>query len=164
MRLCLRLLCALGVLITLGVTDNAHADKTTFGYLERVMVYPGPIKIEAKLDTGADNTSIHATNIKIGTKGGKQSVSFDVVTKTNVVQHFEKPVVRIARIKQHSGKPQERPVVSFEICLGSIKRSVDVSLVDRSRFEYHLLIGRSFLAGHALVVSGSAFTTEPACR
>ncbi len=154
---------ALGVLITLGIADNAHADKTTFGYLERVVIYPGSILMEAKLDTGADNTSIHATNIKLGTRGGKQWVSFDVVSKANVTQHFEKPVVRIARIKHRSGPPQERPVVSFEICLGSLKRPVDVNLVNRDRFEYHILVGRSFLAGHVLVDSGVEFTTEPAC-
>lgn len=160
----LRLLLVFGVIITLGVTEMAVADTPTFGYLERVMIYPGPTAIEAKLDTGADNSSIHATNIKLGLRGGKQWVSFDVVTKANVMQHFEKPVIRIARIKQRSGPPQERPVVSFEICLGSIKRSVEINLVNRDRFEYRLLIGRSFLAGYVLVDSGAEFTTEPVCR
>lgn len=160
----LRLLFALGALIILGIADNAVADTPTFGYLERVTIYPGPISIEAKLDTGADNSSIHATNIKLGLQGGKQWVSFDVATKANVIQHFDKSVIRIARIKQRSGPPQERPVVSFEICLGSIKRSVEINLVNRDRFDYRLLIGRSFLAGYALVDSGAEFTTEPSCR
>lgn len=159
----LRLLLVFGALITLGVAEITVADTPTFGYLERAMIYPGPIAIKAKLDTGADNSSIHATNIKLGLQDGKQWVSFDVVTKTNVIQHFEKPVIRIARIKQRTGPPQERPVVSLEICLGSIKRSVDVNLENRERFEYRLLVGRSFLAGHALVDSGAEFTTEPAC-
>ncbi len=160
----LRLLLAFGVLIALGIADNAAAETPTFGYLERVTIYPGPISIEAKLDTGADNSAIHATNIKLGLRDGKQWVSFEVVTKANAIRRFEKPVVRIARIKQRSGPPQERPVVLFEICLGALKRAVNVSLVDREHFDYRLLIGRSFLAGHALVDSGAEFTTEPNCR
>jgi hypothetical protein len=159
----LRVLLALGVVIALGIADHAVAETPTFGYLERVMIYPGPVTMAAKLDTGADNSAIHATNIKVGLRDGKQWVSFDVVTKDNIIQHFEKPVVRIARIKQLSGPAQERPVVMFEICLGAIKRSVNVSLVNRDGFDHRLLIGRSFLAGHALVDSGAAFTTEPQC-
>ena len=157
----LRLLLALTLL---SIADNAIADTPTFGYLERVMIYPGPFAMEAKLDTGADNSSIHATNIKLGLRGGKQWVSFDLVAKANVIGHFEKPVVRIARIKQLSGPAQARPVVLFEMCLGALKRSVNVSLVNRNGFDHRLLIGRSFLAGYALVDSGAKFTTEPDCQ
>lgn len=164
MRIRLRSLLVFCAFISPGFATDAFSDMATFGYLERVMVYPGPISIEAKLDTGADNSSIHATNIKLELRKGKQWASFDVITKASVIQHFEKPVVRIARIKQRSGPPQERPVVSFEICLGSLKRSVDVNLVNRDRFDYRLLVGRSFLAGHVLVDSGAEFTTEPSCR
>ena len=100
MRVRLKFLLTLVVLIVLGIADNAVAETPTFGYLERVMIYPGPVAMEAKLDTGADNSAIHATNIKLGLRDGKQWVSFNVVTKADVIRSFEKPVVRIARIKQ----------------------------------------------------------------
>lgn len=164
MRVRLKLLLTLVVLIVLGIADNAVAEPPTFGYLERVMIYPGPVAMEAKLDTGADNSAIHATNIKLSLRDGKQWVSFDVVTNANVIRHFEKPVVRIARIKQLSGPAQARPVVLFEMCLGAVKRSVNVNLVNRDGFDHRLLIGRSFLAGHALLDSGAEFTTEPTCQ
>ncbi len=160
----LRLLLILVVLMVFGIADNAVAETPTFGYLERVMIYPGPVAMEAKLDTGADNSAIHATNIKLGLRDGKQWVSFDVVTKSNVIGHFEKPVVRIARIKQLSGPAQARPLVLFEMCLGALKRSVNISLVNRNGFDHRLLIGWSFLAGYALVDSGAKFTTEPDCQ
>lgn len=154
----------LGGLIAFVVCGPAVAGQKPFGYLENVLVYPGTIPMTAKLDTGADNTAIHAINIVHKKRDGKPWVSFDVVTKTGETRHFEKPVVRTAKIKRRAGQAEQRPVVQFEICLGAQKRATNVSLVDRGHFDYYLLIGRSFMAGYALVDSAAKFTTEPNCR
>ncbi len=120
--------------------------------------------MQAKLDTGADNSAIHAVNIVREVRNGLDWVVFDVVTKAGVTKRFERPVVRDAQIKRPSSPPQERPVIMLEICLGTIKRKVEVGLVDRGDFDFKILIGRSFLKSHALVDSGTKFSTEPNCH
>ena len=119
--------------------------------------------MEAKLDTGADNSAIHALNITQKRRNGENWVSFDVITKTGRLQRFEKPVVRIAHIKRRSGPAEKRPVVMLTICLGTIKRDVEVGLVNREHFNFRFLVGRSFLKGFAVVDSAKEFSTLPDC-
>jgi hypothetical protein len=44
-----------------------------------------------------------------------------------------------------------RPRVTLELELGGVAKRVRVSLRDRSRMDYKLLVGRDFLAGDFLV-------------
>ena len=50
------------------------------------------------------------------------------------------------------------------ICLGSHYMETDVNLVDRSNFDYQMLIGRNFLAGNVLIDPASTYVAEPACQ
>src|SRR3546814_6895345 len=63
-------------------------------------------------------------------------------------------VARISKIKtrseededdDESAAPSKRPVVELEMCLGDVKRTVEVNLTDRSSFNYPLLIGAKAL-------------------
>ena len=49
------------------------------------------------------------------------------------------------------------------VCLGSVQRTVEVNVVDRSGFDYPVLIGRSFLAGIFVVDPGERFLLTPDC-
>lgn len=70
---------------------------------------------------------------------------------------------RIARIRRHGGRVEERDVVMLGVCLGSVQRTVEVNVVDRSGFDYPVLIGRSFLAGIFVVDPGERFLLTPDC-
>ena len=50
------------------------------------------------------------------------------------------------------------------ICLGTIYKEVEVNLVDRSHFNYQLLIGRNFLIDSFLVDPSLTFSTKPKCK
>ena len=77
---------------------------------------------------------------------------------------FEAKVVRMATIKQHDAQSLIRPVIQLGICLGSVYKEVEVNLEDRSKFNYQLLIGRSFLKKSFLVDSSATFTLQPSCQ
>ena len=55
-------------------------------------------------------------------------------------------------------------MVKLGICLGTIYREEEVTLVDRSGFNYQLLIGRNFTRDDFLVDPGKTFTTSPSCK
>ncbi|MGD2031892.1 MAG: ATP-dependent zinc protease [Gammaproteobacteria bacterium] len=140
-------------------------DKEILGWIETALVTSERIKVKAKLDTGAKTTSLHAINIKRFKRDGRRMVRFTIEDpETGELLEMERPLVRSVRIKESIGdEHSRRPVVELWLCVGSIGREVEVNLVDRSRFIYPLLIGRSAMAGLIVVDSEETFTLPPDC-
>ncbi|TKF07295.1 ATP-dependent zinc protease [Vibrio kanaloae] len=121
------------------------------GHIEVVEV--NGMKFPAKLDTGADVSSMNAVNIKRFKKDGQDMVSFTYQNNQGDKQDFTKPVIDVMRIKAKKGeKVNIRPVVEMKVRLGDLEKEVRVNLQDRSRFEYSMILGKNFLK-HGVVVS-----------
>ena len=144
--------------------DGGAQVSLTAGWLERVTLYPQKISFIAKLDTGARHTSLNASDVELFERDGSPWVRFSVTGKKGRSAIFEKPVVRMAQIKLRTEALQSRPVVQMDICLGRFRRTVEVNLVDRSFFNYQMLIGRSFLKTGIAVDASVKFVTQPACE
>lgn len=146
---------AILAIAALGV-DRAPAStegaKQIAGWIEEAQL-PLQLVLEAKMDTGADTTSLDIIRMRRYRRDGKSWVRFwvDDPRDDNRRIRFERRVLRYSRIKRHSGDRDSRPVVGIDICLGTVTRRVEVNLVDRSEFEYPLLIGRNFMAGEIVV-------------
>lgn len=137
--------------------------KQVVGWVEKVKVYPGGVTVKAKLDTGAKTSSLDCACITPFKRDGKQWLSFSIKNHRGDIVRLEKPVTRIARIKRHFGKEQVRYVVRLGICLGSVYREADVTLVDRTGFNYYLLVGRNFLKDGFLIDPSRTFLRQPRC-
>ncbi|MFN0719503.1 ATP-dependent zinc protease [Vibrio cyclitrophicus] len=123
------------------------------GHIEVVEV--NGMKFSAKLDTGADVSSMNAVNIKRFKKDGQDMVSFTYQNNQGDKQDFTKPVIDVMRIKAKKGeKVNIRPVVEMKVKLGDLEKEVRVNLQDRSRFEYSMILGKNFLK-HGAVVSSN---------
>ena len=133
------------------------------GWLERARLSPGEILLEAKLDSGALSSSLHAANLKQFKRDGKDWVAFDVTGNDGRTAHFERPIVRIAKIKSALGTDEGRPTVTLGICVGNVYRVTEVNLVDRSGLTNPLLIGRRFLRDRLLVDTGRQYLMDPTC-
>jgi hypothetical protein len=143
----------------------AAGDPAIAGWIENVRIgEPGGLQLTAKLDTGAESASLHAYDLRRYRRDGRRRVSFTARNSQGEAMHFDLPVARIARIREHGGRPQERPVVQLGICLGRSFRIADVNLVDRTGFDYRLLIGRKFLSGSVVVDASRAWLLPPDCR
>lgn len=134
------------------------------GWVEWAQLENYDVKIPAKLDTGANHSSIHAGDLKLFDKDGRRYARFSIAGKEGGNAVIEKPVIRTATIKRHFGKAQERSVIALQICIGSVSEQVEVNLVDRTGLNYQLLIGRSFLKGELLVDSNRMFLKPPKCQ
>jgi len=137
------------------------------GWLEEVAVDGGKLLLKAKLDTGAKTSSVTASEVIELRRDGRDWVRFriedaDEADRGHLV--LERPVTRWVKIKRHSGTAARRPVVELDICLGTKSRTVEVSLTDRSGFNYPVLLGRNFLEGTALVDAGRTYTVKPRCK
>ena len=139
-------------------------EKGIFGWIEKVKIRPGNILLHAKLDSGADHSSLSAMNISEFKRKGKNWVRFDLRSRTGEIHTIELKTHRKARIKRIEGNTQERPVVRMGLCLGDKYLNVDVNLADRSNFAFPLLIGRNFLAPNVLLDTSKTYTAEPNCN
>lgn len=148
------------VVLTFSTAANA---KEVIGLVENVRIEPGGLVIDAKIDTGADNSSVHASDLVRFKRRGESWVRFRVIKLDGTSETLERELVRVARVKRPTGKSQRRPVVMLGLCLGTTYRDVEVTLVDRSRFRYRMIVGRSFLGNDFLVDPSTKHTTQPAC-
>lgn len=122
------------------------------GAIEWASIEPGELRMEARIDTGADTTSIHAENIRLLERDGKRYVRFDLENPDSAEPvAMELRLRRRVLIKQHNDEPERRYVVRMWITLGDLRARVDVNLTDREVFEYPLLIGRNFLTDNVIV-------------
>ena len=140
------------------------ATPLTVGWVERVRIYPGAITLEAKLDTGATTSSLGADRIDTFRRDGRRWVAFEIEGGDKTRVRIERPLVRMVRIKDRGVRSRERPVVMLGVCVGPVYHETEVNLVDRSEFNYPMLVGRSFLSHGLAVDAGRKFTIEPACE
>jgi hypothetical protein len=147
--------------------DSAVAERDElqiFGWVEKVRLLDGDLAVHALLDTGAQNSSLDATNIRRFRRDGQRLVRFTVTDpETQDELTLEKPLIRNVRIIRHDGNHQRRPVIMLPVCLGGKLREVEVNLIDRSQLTYPMLLGRSALQDFALVDSGRRFLHPPSC-
>lgn len=153
----------LGTLVTFCAGAGAAEEKQIVGWVEKVRIFPGNVLLDAKVDTGADNSSIHAVGITEFDRDGERWVRFCLGREVKNA-YCERQLIRTAKIKRHGGPRLERHVVLLGICIGNFYKEAEVNLVDRSRFKYPVLIGRSFMENHLIVDPGRTYVTEPNCR
>ena len=148
--------------LVLAATVSA-GNKQIVGWVEKARISPGNLVLQAKLDSGADNSSLNVSDVVEFERNGEKWVRFGLVNDLGQSVVIERRLVRIARIKRHRGMRQERPVVRMGICVGNYYKEAEVNLVDRSKFKYPLLIGRSFMGNGLLIDPSAQFTLEPGC-
>jgi len=147
------------------VALGATRDLVILGWVERVhLVEPG-VTLKAKLDSGAETSSLDARIIKKFRQGGKRWVRFALTDPDTAEEHIlVRERVRTIGVVQHEGTNQVRPTVMLRACIADRLLDIEVSLIDRSEFSYQLLLGRRALRSFALIDTGNTFLTQPRCK
>jgi len=135
----------------------------TMGWLEKVAIENTDLSIVAKVDTGADYSSLDARNIFDFKRDGEPWVSFTIVDDKGERLGMERRVFRHTMIRRAGGDEQRRPTVILGLCVGAVYREVQVNLVDRRTLEYRMLIGRDFMQGRYVVDPARTYVTSPSC-
>jgi hypothetical protein len=163
-----------------ALASSVAAEPLIAGWVEQVRLMEAGIDVHAKLDSGADHSSLNATDLFEFERDGRRWVRFSLRNREGEQVQIERPVVRIARIRRradntpNSGSGGEafpakrpgntRPVIELTLCVGDLARRVEVNLADRGKFKYQLLIGRSFLKQGVLIDSASSYRAPPSCE
>ena len=152
-----------GLVFALSSLQVVASELFRAGWIEKAVLYPRGIVLHAKLDTGAKTSSLHAPEPEYITRDCEDWVRISVTNKNIETVMVEAPLVRNVKIKRHFGKSQTRPVILLDLCIGDMRKIVEVNLVDRAGMNYQLLIGRNFLKGSLLIDSGATYMLSPDC-
>ena len=130
-------------------------NKTILGQIEWVYVPTVKSNFRARIDTGAETSSINATAIERFERDGKKWVRFTLSNeKEDAPQIIEAKIQRIVRIAQSTtieNETERRFVIKLPVRIGDIAYPTEFTLTDRSHMDFPVLIGRSFLQDVILV-------------
>lgn len=111
-------------------------------------------EIEAKVDTGAYTSSIHCNDIKLQKKEGKNYVQFRLLDEEHPAynhKQFTLPITNKKVVKSSFGDSEKRYIIKTKISIFGEEFKIELSLADRSKMEYPVLLGRKFLKNGFLV-------------
>lgn len=130
------------------------ADKVVLGEVEWIWVETLNRIFKARVDTGATTSSMHARDIVVTERDGKNWVRFSIFPEegSDTSYDIEAPLIRYANIRQSSVEGSDRrPVVSLIIRIGELTERAEFTLTDRSHLTYPILLGREFIRDIAVV-------------
>lgn len=149
------------------MSERTHSN-TLAGWREWVQLPDvGVPWIKAKLDTGAQTSSIHAYDVEAFDRDGTAWVRFGIRPWQRSEEdeaRVELPVLDVRRVRSSSGHVDERFVVSMPLVLVGHRVDAEVTLSNRDSMGFRMLIGREALSRGFVVDSARSFLGDRAPR
>jgi hypothetical protein len=147
------------------VAEHTHSN-TLAGWREWIQIPDvGVHWIKAKLDTGAQTSSIHAYDITEFQRDGADWVRFRVRPWQKSVDdqvEIELPVHDRRVIRSSNGLSEQRIVVKMHLVMVGHKVTALVTLTNRDQMGFRMLIGREALKRGFDVTSSRSYLGERA--
>lgn len=138
--------------------------KITLGRTE-IVTFPdlGIENIVAKIDTGAYSTAIHAHKFWTEVREGVEELYFQLLDPSK--EEFVNRIYKTARfyrkkVRSSNGRMEERYILKTKIKLGGKLKTTHLSLTNREKMKYPVLVGRKVLANGYLVDVSKKNITE----
>lgn len=139
----------------------AKQVRATIGWREWVQMPEfGVTEIKAKVDTGADNSSLHAFNIKRFERDGVRYVSFEIHPRQRKHQPSivcEAEVVKERKVRNPGGRTQLRPVIRTRLRVAGREFEALINLTTRDEMTFRMLLGRRSIRNEFLVDPGRSY-------
>jgi len=146
------------LLTTLLAPGKGEAgDKITIGEVEEVILMPWGVRLPARIDTGADTSSLDARELKV-----KNNIAEFKLPKQYGALELQLPVKAWQNVRSADFK-EKRPVVEITFCMGPKLLHIRVNLNDRSTVKYPLILGRNALKDHFVVDCDQTHCLPPSC-
>lgn len=130
-------------------------NKKIIGRIEKIdLPNLSLFNLDAKVDTGAYTSSLHCHQIKPFVKEGSNWVKFYVLDPDHPEYEetlFECAVHKLKKVRSSNGQIEERVIIKQKTQFQKYKRTIELSLTNRSEMKYPVLLGRKFLTGSFLV-------------
>jgi hypothetical protein len=126
-------------------------EKRILGRVEWVQIENPRVRMQGRVDTGAQTSSLHAENIEEKEIDGDMYVQFETIDQAGDRHVLLRKVVRRTNVRSSSGQAQRRYVIQDQIGLGDETYEIFITLNDRSDLQFNFLIGRNLLRGNYIV-------------
>src|SRR5262249_62263614 len=112
-------------------------------------------RVKAKVDTGARTSALDVTGYEI-----REVLGRGLVAELRLAldrKHPERltvvhtPVLKMVMVSNSSGVCEERPLIQTAIRLGPVVTPLFLTVTDRSRMLFRMILGRKALAGNFIV-------------
>ena len=128
--------------------------KLLLGEQEWVLLVREGLVLPARVDSGAQTSSLHGVNLLVFERDGLPWVRFDTAFEREgavvEVAGIEAPLVRRVSVAQAAGF-EERLVVGLVMQLGALRQVVEFTLTDRGHLAFPVLLGRRFFMDIAVI-------------
>jgi hypothetical protein len=117
-------------------------------------------KLRARVDTGAKSCALHADDIEPVEMDGSRRVRFRVPVghpKPKRWLDCEATLLAVRRVRNTGGEFEERFTIRTPLIVGHSRWDVDITLTNRERMRYRMLLGRTAMENHALVYPARTF-------
>ena len=123
----------------------------------------GLSKLPAKIDTGARTSALHAVDQTVIDLDGVHWAEFSIpVGNRRSSTRVRAPLVDEREIKNTSGVPELRLVVRTTLHMGRHRWKIEVSLANREKMEFDLILGRTAIRKRGILVDpGRSFVLGP---
>ena len=118
--------------------------------------------IKAKVDTGARTSALHAFEVTTLARDGRELVRFavhPVQGRTDIVVRCEAPLADRRVVADSGGHREERVVIVADVAVADASWPIELTLTDRDTMRFRMLLGRTALAGRAVVDPRRSFLT-----
>ncbi len=147
---------------TPAASTGRYQGKLVVGEVEKFYLASAGLTYNARIDSGATTSSLHATNIQPFERDGDNWVRFEIAhPETAEAVTLERPLSRRAHIIQaNSEEAERRPVVELPFVIGDHRQTAEFTLNDRDHLTYPVLIGRNVLRDVMLIDVGREHITQ----
>jgi len=136
-------------------------SKLVIGWREWVQLPGlGVFETKAKVDTGADNSALHAFNLERFSRDGLDYVRFEVHPKQRSrrpVIRCEAPLVTEKKVRNPGGRSELRPVIMTTIVVAGVSLEALVNLTSRDEMGFRMLLGRRAVRGSFVIDPGRSY-------
>lgn len=159
----------IGAVLAVMSCASVAGDKIVLRQSEMMTVASAGLTFHARMDTGAENSSLHAVDLEIIGGSAKKMkknigkmIAFTTKNEKGEKKRVEARIVDTSTVSNSQGS-ETRYIVRLPISFAGKTHKVDVNLRDRGAMEFKLLIGRSFLKqGYVIDVSKKKLIGEQA--
>jgi hypothetical protein len=121
-------------------------------------------KVPAKIDTGADSSSMWASDVNINKKGVLSFTLFGPSSPFYTGEVITRKAYNVALVRSSSGHEQIRYRTEFPVRINGKRIRVLFNLSNRSNNAFPVLIGRRTLAGKFVVDVSQREYTSPLAK
>lgn len=148
-----------------GPARRVPRRREVVGWREWVLIPAfGEVPVKAKVDTGARTSALHAFDLELERDGDVTTACFEfhpVQRSGRSASRVRAEVVEFRKVRSSNGRTETRPVIRTEVCVGSSRWPIDITLTSRDTMGFRMLLGRAAVRRRFLVDPGRSYLQDP---